>query len=330
MSSFWRDKNVFITGISGFVGTNLAADLLAKGANLFGQAGGKTHLGPLKQLGILQDIETVYCDITQQKKLERFFAKRQIDICVHLAAKSQVFGFSEAEMYRTNILGTLALLELCRKKDARGFIFSSSVKAYGRQVADTVDEKALLTPITSYGVSKASGEMMCTAYNKTYGLPVAIARLSNVYGANEINLWRIVPNAICRILQNKGPRIDGNGRGTRDLLYITDALAALELLAEKVTEQKITGQAFNIASSKQTALIEIAEKLMEANGKWLESEFLPLKAPWINEPNFSVEKAAELLDWQPRVSLEKGLQLTFNWYAENRKIWQSKAKQLGI
>ena len=208
-NKFWKNKNIFITGIAGFVGSNLAKNLVNEGANVIGLTRNKKINSLLYFEKIDKKINLIFGDITDKELLKSVFFKYKIEICFHLAAQVEV-GMAEKypfSTWETNVRGTYTLLEILRenKNSLKSVIIASSDKAYGEYPIKKLPYKESyeLKPEYPYDTSKACADMIAKSYSsKLFRLPIIITRFANIYGPGQLNLTALIPYAIKSCLSN--------------------------------------------------------------------------------------------------------------------------------
>ena len=269
-NNFWRDKTVFITGVAGFVGSNLAKSLHQEGANIIGITKSKKIDSLLFYEKIDTKINLIFGDITDKNLLHNTFLKYQIDICFHLAAQAEV-GLAAKYPYltwETNIKGTYTLLEVIResKKKIKSIIVASSDKAYGEYPKNKLPYKEHyeLKPEYPYDVSKACADIIAKSYSgKLFKLPIVITRFTNIYGPGQLNFSTLISDAIKSCILKKNFYVRSNGKSIRDFVYIKDIVILYKLLAEQLylNPSKFSGQIFNAGTNKKYVIKEIIKKI---------------------------------------------------------------------
>ena len=240
-NNFWRDKKVFITGVAGFVGSNLAKNLIKNGAQVIGLTKNKKIKSLLYLDKIDREIDLIFGDISDKELLKNIFLKNKIDICFHLAAQVEV-GAARQYPYltwETNIRGTYTLLEVIRenKRKIKSIIVASSDKAYGDYPLKKLPYKESyeLKATYPYDTSKASADMIAKSYSsKLFKLPILITRFSNIYGPGQLNFTALIPDAIRSCLHNKKFIVRSDGQSIRDFVYIDDIIELYKLLSKNL------------------------------------------------------------------------------------------------
>jgi CDP-glucose 4,6-dehydratase len=320
MVDLWKDRNVFITGCTGLLGSYLSEELVNKGANLIGLVRDNVPKSNLCLSGVINNMTVVKGEVEDYFLIERIMNEYEIEIVFHLAAQT-IVGISNTSpmsTFKSNIEGTWNVLEAARRvKRIKGVIVASSDKAYGEQDKLPYYEDAPLKGYFPYDVSKSCADLISRMYFKTYNLPVCIVRCGNFYGGGDLNFNRIVPGTIRDLLNNKRPVIRSDGKYIRDYIYIKDAVNAYMLLAQKMWEKNILGEAFNFSYGEPVTVIKLVDMILGImEKKNLKPKILNQAMNEIRKQYLSSDKAKKILGWKPRYSLEEGLKETIEWYRE--------------
>ncbi|MBR3379024.1 MAG: NAD-dependent epimerase/dehydratase family protein, partial [Bacillus sp. (in: Bacteria)] len=272
MSGFWNGKNVFVTGCTGLLGSYLVKELIDQGANVTGLVRDQVPRSNLYQGGQFEKMNVVQGALEDMQTIERALGEYEIDTVFHLAAQA-IVGVANrhpVSTFEANILGTWNVLEACRRQPLiKRVIVASSDKAYGDQEQLPYDEDMPLNGKHPYDVSKSCADLISHTYYNTYGLPVCITRCGNLYGGGDLNFNRIIPQTIQLVLEGKAPEIRSDGTFIRDYFYIEDAVKAYLLLAEKMEEKGLAGEAFNFSNEIQLTVLELVDKILKAMGSEL-------------------------------------------------------------
>ncbi|NMA65037.1 MAG: NAD-dependent epimerase/dehydratase family protein [Clostridiaceae bacterium] len=317
--SFWKNKNVFITGCIGFLGSYLAKELVNKGANVTGLVRDLIPFSNLYKGEEHNKINFVFGQLEDINLLERALGEYEIDTVFHIAAQAivGVANRNPLATFETNIRGTWNLLEAARRSPIiKRIIVASSDKAYGDQEILPYDESMPLCGKHPYDVSKSCADLISQAYHKTYGLPVCITRCGNLYGGGDLNFNRIIPQTIRSILNGEEPVIRSDGTFIRDYFYVEDAVTAYMLLAERMIDLKIEGEAFNFSNEIQLTVLELVNKILALMESDLKPVILNQGTNEIRHQYLSAKKARDILKWKPVYTIEEGLKKTIAWYRE--------------
>ncbi|HPJ71287.1 MAG TPA: GDP-mannose 4,6-dehydratase [bacterium] len=318
-NSPWTGKNVFVTGCTGLLGAWLTEDLYRRGAAVTGLVRDWVPGSILNRDGWLRKINVVRGDVADYGVLERALNEYEIDTVFHLAAQTIVGTANRAPLgtFESNIKGTWNVLEACRRvPTVRGVVVASSDKAYGSHDRLPFDEEAPLRGEHPYDVSKSCADLLARSYYLTYGLPVAVTHCGNLFGGGDLNWNRIVPGTIRSVLLGEAPVIRSDGTFIRDYFYVRDAAAAYLLLAEKLPEDGVAGEAFNFSNEIQIPVAELVKTVLRLMDSPLQPVVLDRASGEIRHQYLSAAKARRVLGWKPLFSIEQGLGETIAWYRE--------------
>jgi CDP-glucose 4,6-dehydratase len=315
---FWRHRRTFVTGATGLVGGWLVERLLEAGADVVCLVRDWAPHSRFESSGLSNRVNVVRGDVRDQALMERVLGEYEINTVAHLAAQTivTIANRNPVSTYESNIQGTWALLEACRRSSTIGqVVIASSDKAYGTQAVDRYDEETPLRADHPYDVSKACADMIAQTYAHTYGLPVVITRCGNFYGGGDLNWNRIVPGTIRSLIRGERPVIRSDGQYVRDYFYVEDGAAAYMLLAEKLAENaNFRGEAFNFSNDLRIPVIELVDRIRSAMASPLAPEIRNETTNEIRHQSLSSQKARRLLGWSPLFTLEQGLERTIAWY----------------
>lgn len=323
---FWKDRRVFVTGATGFIGSWLVRELLKHGAYVVVLVRDIDPQSELYRSGDIGRVHVVSGFLEDFLTLQRAIVEHETTTVFHLGAQTLVevaYRFP-LQTFESNIRGTYNLLEACRihRDIVQQIVIASSDKAYGEKTSLPYTEDMSLEGRYPYDVSKSCTDLIAQSYYYTYNMPVAIARCGNVYGGGDLNWSRIVPGTIRSFLFKQNPIIRSDGTYRRDYIYVKDVVRAYMLLAQKLDLPEVQGQAFNFSTEKPLAVLEIVsiiQKLMNAYD--LEPKILNYAKAEIRDQFLCSKKAREVLNWQPQFDIEAGITETIDWY---RKFFESK------
>ncbi|HVG21917.1 MAG TPA: GDP-mannose 4,6-dehydratase, partial [Blastocatellia bacterium] len=240
------------------------------------------------------------------------------DTVIHLAAQTivTIANRNPASTFDSNVRGTWALLEACRRSPVvKQVVLASSDKAYGDQEELPYDEESPLQGRHPYDVSKSCADLIAQSYATTYGLPVAITRCGNFYGGGDLNWNRIVPGTIRSALRGQRPIVRSDGNYVRDYFYVEDGAAAYMTLAEHLAANPaLKGEAFNFSNENQVTVLELVSRILAGMGSDLEPDVRNEASNEIRRQYLSAAKARRLLRWEPIFTLDEGLKRTTEWY----------------
>jgi len=313
---------VLLTGAQGFIGSWLAEGLLAEGAQVVTLLHDVDAESRFNRAGIGERCIHVRADLRDYESLAGALREHEIRAVFHLAAKAVVSKASRSPIgtFETNIRGTWSLLEACRTvgDPIERIVVASSDKAYGRHADLAFSEDSPLEPVYPYDVSKAASDMLARSYAATYGMPIAVSRLANVYGGGDFKPSRIVPATIFSLLDGKRPVIQSDGSPERDYLYVEDAVTAYLAIAQSLDDPQRWGRAWNAGNDHPVAVREVVARLIAVAGADVEPDIQGQPSPngQIDRQFLDSSAIRGELGWQPQWDLDRGLAATWRWYSE--------------
>lgn len=315
------DEKTFITGGCGFIGANLVKYLLDRGRcqitiydNL--SAGSKSNLERAIADSGRSDcsVDFVEGDILDKDRLSQ--AVLGHSAVVHLAAHTRVVESlkNPQESFDVNVVGTFNVLEAARKNGSERFVFASSNAAVGEQPLP-INEEMACQPLSPYGAGKLSGEALCSAYFRSYGLSTVSLRFANAYGPYSEHKTSVVARFIRRVRNGKPLEIYGDGEQTRDFVHAHDICQALYscLTKRKSRDSQTTDTSgvFQIATGVETRIVDLAtmvKKLAESAGNEQSEVIYESSRPGeIRRNCSSISKSMRVLAFSPTVDLEQGI-----------------------
>jgi len=317
---FWQDRPTLVTGATGLVGGWLVRRLLEAGADVVCLVRDWVPQSEFVRAQLIDRVKVVNGDVRSQSLLERVLGEYEIDTVIHLAAQT-IVGIANrnpVSTFKTNVGGTWALLEACRRSPTvKQIVVASSDKAYGEHKQLPYNEDAPLMGRHPYDVSKSCADLIAQSYAATYNLPVAITRCGNFYGGGDLNWNRIVPGTIRSVLRGQRPVIRSDGKFVRDYFYAEDGAAANVVLAERLAaDRNLIGQAFNFSNESQVSVSELVDRILTLMNSDLRPDVRNEAQHEIREQYLSAAKAREVLGWKPLFTLDDGLRRTIDWYRE--------------
>jgi CDP-glucose 4,6-dehydratase len=317
-SSFWRDRPVFVTGATGLVGGWLVRHLIDAGADVVALVRDWVPRSELVGSGLLEQVRVVRGDVRDQETLERALGEYEIATVIHLAAQTTVgvANRNPVSTLDTNIRGTWALLEACRRSPTvQQVVTASSDKAYGDQEVLPYTEDAPVLGRHPYDVSKSCADLLAQMYAKTYRLPVCVTRCGNFYGGGDLNWNRLVPGTIRSIIRGERPVIRSDGQFTRDYLYVEDGARAYVLLAERLAANPaLAGEVFNFSYEQRLTVLELVQRILGAMESGLAPDIRNEASNEIRHQYLDATKARRVLGWSPAFDVDSGLRATIDWY----------------
>ena len=323
VSGRWAGVPVLVTGAQGFIGSWLAERLLAAGAEVHVPIRDVHPEARYQTDGIRERCNEVAADIVDYHALVRVLNEHDIQAVFHLAAQTQVGTASRSPLstFEANIRGTYVLLEACRATGVVGdpikrIVVASSDKAYGRHEQLPYREEFPLQPDYPYDVSKAATDMIARSYATTYGMPVAVTRLANIYGGGDINWARLVPETMRALTAGRPPVLRSDGSPVRDYIYVEDAVGAYLAVAESLDSAELHGRAWNAGAGEAISVRELVDRIIRVTGKDVEPDIRGEGTPAAEIDRQFLDSTAigEELGWRPQWDLDRGLAATWEWY----------------
>jgi len=315
------EKSFLVTGCAGFLGSWLCDVLNAFDARIICvdnlSSGSENNIHHLKK-GNFQLIK---------EDVSKFTINEKIDYIVHMAciAAPPLYQEHPIETLDASVLGTRNMLEVARKNNVEGFLFTSTSEIYG-------DAKIIPTPETYWGnvnpvgprsvydEGKRVAETYCISYFKKYQLPVRIARIFNTYGPkldvkSTTQYGRVIVKFISQALNNQPVTVYGDGTQTRSFCYVTDLI---EGLLKLLLKPSINGEIINLGNDEEISIFNLAKLIIELTRSSSEIVFRPLPKDDPKRRRPDINKAKKILGWKPKVNLRQGLIKTISWLLTTR------------
>jgi UDP-glucuronate 4-epimerase len=314
--------NILVTGGAGFIGSHLVDRLLADNEarvtvvddfnDFYDPAIKRANIAPHLRRG---DFELVEADIADSRAMNDLFARSGFDCVVHLAARAGVRPSLENPLAyeQTNVRGTFALLEAARRTEVPKFIFGSSSSVYGvNSKVPFSEDDPVANPISPYAATKIAGEAACHAYSHLYGLQIVCLRFFTVYGARQRPDLAI--HKFSRLISRGVPiPVFGDGTTRRDYTFIDEIIAGI-VAAMKYDQTHF--EVINLGESRTVELRQLVELLERALGKRAIIDPRPLQPGDVPITFADVSKARRLLGYEPRTSIEAGIDMFIDWFKE--------------
>jgi UDP-glucose 4-epimerase len=302
-----------VTGGAGFIGSNLVDALLARGDRVTVVDDLSTGRRENLEQALAGDVELLECDIREASALATAVSEAKPDVVFHLAAQIDVRKSVADPAFDAsiNVGGVANVLEAARAAECARVVFSSTGGAiYGEGDGQQLPlrEDAPIAPMAPYGQSKFAGEGYLSLYERLYGLSSASLRLGNVYGPRQDPLGEAGVIAIfCgRLLAGERPTVFGDGKQTRDYIYVGDVVAALLAAAESGATGPI-----NVGTGCETDVLELVADLQALRpDAAFEPEMAPARVGEVQRISIDPVRAKRELGWEAEMSLERGLRLT--------------------
>jgi len=319
--------DVLITGAAGFIGNNLAYELLRQGKSILCIDNFNEYYDPnLKLLrkerliklegeNVNSNLHFKRLDLRYKKDVFSFFEEYKFETVCHLAAQAGVrYSIEYPQTYiDNNITATINLLEACKEYNVKDFVFSSTSSVYGLNTDMPFDEQtAIDSTISTYSSSKRACELLCHTYNKLYDIKFRILRFFTVYGP-----WGRPDMALflfTKAIINGSPiNLFNEGRMKRDFTYIGDIVSGFI----SAIENKFSFEIINLGSGECIKLEDYVSALEEKLGINAEKVMLPMQPGDVEETWADISKAKKLLNYNPRVQIKEGISNFVDWYNKN-------------
>jgi len=312
-----KDKNVLVTGAGGFVGQNAILRLVKAGARpvcLMRTRGHRTSSGPIELAS--QHGALFYGDVCDTDFISGIMSRYEIDYVLHLAAISIVgqCDNNPALAYKVNVGGVVSLMEAIRRlkrKPIKAVCMSSDKSFSASSPKGGYKENTPLQVGDAYCTSKACGDMIVRSYAKTFGIPACVVRAGNLYGPRDLNLSRLIPKTIIKILQGERPVLYSHAAAMiREFIYVDDILDVYETLFEKGQP----GEAYNVGGTPPRKIKDVIDMISTfLTGDTGAYDIQNIDFPEIQEQFLCADKLRSL-GWSAKTSLQDGIEETVDWY----------------
>jgi NAD dependent epimerase/dehydratase len=314
----WKGRTVLVTGAGGFIGSHLVERLVEQGADVRAMVRYTStgHAGWLDSSPVRRDVDVVLSDIRDFDSVQS--AMRDRDVVFHLAALIGIpYSYRATQSYvRTNIEGTLNVLQAARDLATERVICTSTSEVYGNARYVPINEEHPLQGQSPYSASKIGADKIAESYYLSFGLPVSIVRPFNTYGPRQ-STRAVIPTIITQALSGSEVHV-GSLSPTRDFNYVTDTVEGFLCAA---TQPQAIGKTINFGSGADISIGDLAKLIGRLLGKDLT---LVSEEQRVRPENSEVERlcadsslAQQLLGWRSGVSLEEGLRQTISWMEDN-------------
>lgn len=311
-------KTILITGGAGFIGSHLADKLLKKDFKIIVVDSLNDFYSPeIKQKNINHNLQNenysfYKTDIENKSDLEEIFKSQKIDIIVHLAARAGVRPSIEnpEDYVKTNILGTINILELMKTYKVEKMVFASSSSVYGNCKEKMFTEDLKITePISPYAATKSACEQFCYTYHKLYGIKIVALRFFTVYGPRQRPDLAI--HKFAKLIKQQKPiPVFGDGLTKRDYTYIDDIISGIESAIEY---EKTGYEIINLGGGEPVTLNRMIEELEKSLKTKAIINRLPMQKGDVDKTVSDITKAQKLLNYQPKTPFTKGIEKFTDW-----------------
>lgn len=325
------NKTFLITGGAGFIGSNFVHYLYKKypGSkiivlDLLTYAGSVDNLPKVNNED--EQFEFWYGNVTNSALVESLVSRS--DVVVHFAAETHVTRsiFDNKAFFETDVLGTQtianAVLKYREKIDR--FIHISTSEVYGTAVdCELMSEEHPLNPASPYAAAKVGADRLVYSYMQTYDIPAVIVRPFNNYGPRQ-HLEKAIPRFITSLLLNEKIRVHGKGGASRDWIFVEDTCNGLDTIIHAPIE-KVKGETFNLGTGRTVTIEDVAKKVVDKMNKSLDVITYSEDRPGQVDCHIAnTNKMKDILNWEPKVNFENGLDKTISWYKNNRELWDKQ------
>lgn len=302
-------SKILVTGGAGFIGSNIVSILVEQGYNV-------TVLDDLSSgyscnLDAFQDVEFIQGDIRDEHAVEKSIkgAAGVIHLAASVGNKRSIDNpILDSEI---NVIGTLRILEACRKAGVPKIVYSSSAGIYGELKHLPIKEDHPIAPNSPYGASKLAAEKLSLAYADLYDIEVVCLRYFNVYGPNQRfdEYGNVIPLFAFKILRGESLTVFGDGEQTRDFVNVRDVAQA----NLKALQAKGVSDAFNIASSTKITINKLVNMLEETSGRSTDVNHGPIRSGDVRHSLADISAASEAIGYEPSVNIEDGIKEYMSW-----------------
>jgi dTDP-glucose 4,6-dehydratase len=314
-----------VTGAAGFIGSNFVRHWVQErpddhvvAFDLLTYAGNEANFADVRDL-----IVFVQGDIGEQGQVEKLIETEEIDTIVNFAAESHnsYAVVNPSVFFRTNAMGTQAILEAARRQNIGRFHHISTCEVYGDLPLDTDDiftEESPYRPRTPYNASKAAADHAVRAYHETYDLPVTITNCANNYGPYQFP-EKVIPFFTTNALDDKPLPMYASTQNRREWIHVLDHCRGIERV---ILDGRI-GETYNVGTGVEKSIEEIADAVLDALGKPASLKTIVPDRPG-HDRRYVLDwtKIKNELGWEPQISFEEGMPDTVRWYADNRSWWE--------
>lgn len=330
--------STLVTGGAGFIGSHVVKKLLKQNKKVICIDNFCASLGVLSERGgngfyspkykhenieefLNNDNFKLYKqDICDLKGLDKIFKENEIDTIVHLAARAGVRSSIENPLlyYQVNVMGTVNLLEMAKKYNVKNFVFASSSSVYGNNEKIPFSEDDRVdNPISPYAASKKSGELICHTYCDLYNINIACLRFFTVYGPK--GRPDMAPYKFTELIsEGKEIQMYGDGSTFRDYTYVDDIVSGILSSIEYLKNKRKVYEIFNLGNSKIVELKYLIKTIEKEVGKKAKIRKMPIQAGDVDKTYADLLKSRKLLGYNPKVSIEEGIEKFVKWYKITR------------
>ncbi len=297
-----------VTGGAGFIGSHVAEKLAQHGEVTI-----YDNLSVGRKENVPKECELIVADLLEEDKLNK--AMKNVDVVLHEAAFVSIRGSFDKliEDINSNCIGTLNVLKAAANNNVKKIVFASSMAVYGQPKRLPVSEEDDLIPVSPYGLSKVRGEMYCASFKEKFGLECAVLRYFNTYGVRQTPspYVGVITTFINQALQNKPLTIYGDGKQTRDFVWVEDIASANVLAATKDVQGT-----FNVGSGVETSINDVADLVIDSLG--VKKTYCTPAEGEISRIVADIGNAKKKLGYSPKSNLKKIMPELISWWKEKQ------------
>jgi len=308
--------NILITGVAGFIASNLACYLVKKYPNYkflgIDKISYCSSVKNFEEIISYDNFKFIKADFTNLEFMDYLFQEYKIDTVLHLGAYTHVdMSFGDSIVYtQNNIVGTHVLLETSKKHQIKKFILVSTDEVYG-SVDIQSNENSILSPSNPYSSTKAAAEHIAQSYYHSFKFPVIITRGNNVIGPKQFP-EKVIPKFILKLCKDEVLTVHGSGQQKRSFLYIDDVCRAFDVILHK----GIIGEIYNIGCKHEYSVLDVAQMLIKHFNK---GEIIYVEDRLFNDQRYFIScEKLEQLGWSQEILFDEALNKTIDWYVENQ------------
>jgi len=330
MTNKLNDQTVLVTGAAGFIGSRLVEKLTLQGAHVraFVRYTSRAEIGLLKRLPseIIEKIEIIRGDLRDNSAVDQ--AAKSVDTVFHLGALISIpYSYVHpVETMQTNVIGTMNILEACRKNGSK-LVHTSTSEVYGTALRVPIDEDHPLQGQSPYSASKIGADKLVESYYRSFDVQTVTIRPFNTYGPGQSNR-AVIPTIITQALSGDVVRL-GNLDAIRDFTYLDDTVQGFLLAGQT---EFWNGETYNLGTGEEISIGAVAELIFKILGKQpkiqVEAERLRPEKSEVLRLISDNQKAKIALKWQPEVGMEEGLKRTIDWISAHLDFY--KPEEYGL
>ena len=314
-----------VTGGAGFIGSHLVEHLVAAGHEVVVldnfSTGRRENLGAVARRIRLIEGSVTDADVCRG-------AMADVNCVLHHAAVTSVQGSIDEPLtaHEVNATGALNILVAARDARVRRVVYAGSTSAYGNPATLPNSEDHVTRPLSPYAASKLAGEEYCSAFHATFGLETVVLRYFNIFGARQdptSQYAAVVPRFIVAALEAEPPTIYGDGNQTRDFVYVANVVHA-NTLAARAPAARVAGQVFNVGCAQGVSINDLWDRIQTLTGAPVLPKRVEGRSGEVRNSLASIDKARELVGYEPVVDFDEGLRQTVAYYrahhTERRRV----------